>query len=93
MTRRTSRLVCLLVKKKSCQQNIVSQTPEATETWAAARQKIEVEQKCVKRRKQCENESVRRDSASIPGKNDEKNEMARIVVKEIDKRRMTDLEH
>ena len=93
VTRSNSRLGRFPGKKKRCQQKNVSQTSSITETSAAARQKIEVEQKCVERKKRHKNASVRCENASIPDKNDNKDERANIVAEERDKRRVVDLEH
>ena len=57
-----------------------------TEILAAACQKIEVEQKCVKRRK-------RRENVSIPDNNDDKDKSTNIVAKDRDKMIVADMEH
>ena len=93
MTRSNSGLGCRPGKNNICQKKNVSQKSATTETLAAACQKIEVEQKCAERRKRRENASVWRENASIPDKNYNKDERAKIVAEERNKRRMADLEH
>ena len=92
-TRRTVGLGRLPVKNKSYQNKYVSQTSSTTETYAEAFQTIEVEHKCIGRRKKRENASVWRDNAFITYKKDNKDESSRIISEEILKRRVVDLEH
>ena len=93
MTRKISVLVLFPDKKKICQQNNVSQTSATTETSAVAFQKIELEQKWVDQRNRRENASVQHKNASIPDKNDNKDERAKIVSEDRDKSKVADLEH
>ena len=63
------------------------------ETLSAARQKIEVEKKCVKQRKQRENASVWQNNASILDMNDDKDERDKIIYEDRDNRSVADMDH
>ena len=52
-----------------------------------------MEQKCVERIKQRDNASIWRDNSSITGKNDDKDERAKIIDEKRDKSRVVDMEH
>ena len=93
MTRRTSVLGHISGKNKRFHQKNISQTSATTETLAEARQKIEVEQKCVEKRKRRDNSSVWRENLSILDNNDDKDEGSNIVDEKIDKIIVADMYH
>ena len=93
MTRRTRGLVLRPGKEKIYQKKNVSQTSATTETLEEALQKIEVEWKCVEKKKWRENASIWRKNASIPDKNYNKEERFKIIYEEKHKRIVADLSH
>ena len=93
ITRRTIGMVHRPGKKKSCQKNNVFQISDTTEILEAACQKIEVEHKCIMWRKIHNNSSIRRENASIPDKNYNKDKRAKIIAEEIDKSIVAYLEY
>ena len=78
-------MVRLSGKKKICQKKNFSQTSATTETLATDWHNIEVEYKCIERRKWCDNSSVKRKNAFIPDNNDDNDDRAKIFSEEIDK--------